>query len=142
MSTSGSSILTDFLVRVFVQFATFNKGAKISLDGGKATMDWIIVDGFKLSTIREQTVHWFHIVVFGDQVYIFSFIFIHPIVALPPSNDISAPLLNLANLTHTYKKILPQKARPALAHDLPKIRKPFDRLSKFRPIIDTKGTTH
>ena len=58
MSTSGSSIpWVDFLVRVFVQFATFNKGAEISLDGGKAMMGWIIVDGFKLSMIRKQTVH-------------------------------------------------------------------------------------
>ena len=42
----------------------------------------------------------------------------------------------------TYKKIRPRNARPARAHGLPKIHKPFDRLPKFRPIIDTTGTTH
>ena len=31
---------------------------------------------------------------------------------------------------------------PACGHGLPKIHKPFDILPKFRPIIDTTGTTH
>ena len=58
MSTGGSSIpWANFLVHVFVQFATFDKGAEIKLEGSKATMGWIIVDGFKLSAIREQTFH-------------------------------------------------------------------------------------
>ena len=31
---------------------------------------------------------------------------------------------------------------PARAHGLPKIHKKFDNIPKFRPIIDTTGTTH
>ena len=42
----------------------------------------------------------------------------------------------------TYKKIRPRNARPARAHGPPKIHKSFDRLPKFRPIIDTTGITH
>ena len=42
----------------------------------------------------------------------------------------------------TYKSIRPQSAKPARAHGLPKIHKPFDNIPKFRPIIDTTGTTH
>ena len=42
----------------------------------------------------------------------------------------------------TYKTIRPQNAKPARAHGLPKIHKAYDRLPKFRPIIDTTGTTH
>ena len=58
MSTGGSSIpWANFLVRVFVHLATFNERAEITLDDSKAAMGWIIVDGFKLSAIREQTVH-------------------------------------------------------------------------------------
>ena len=58
MGPGGCSIpWANFLVRVFAQFAAFNEGAEISLDSSKAAMGWIIVDGLKLSTIREQTVH-------------------------------------------------------------------------------------
>ena len=75
MSTGGSNVpWANVLVRVFLQLATFNEGAEISMDGSKAAIGWIIVDGFELSTIGEQTVHSFHIVVFGDQDYTFSFI--------------------------------------------------------------------
>ena len=42
----------------------------------------------------------------------------------------------------TYQSIRPQSAKPARAHGLPKIHKPFDDIPKFRPIIDTTGTTH
>ena len=42
----------------------------------------------------------------------------------------------------TYQSIRPQSAKPARAHGLPKIHKPFDNIPKFRPIIDTTGTTH
>ena len=41
-----------------------------------------------------------------------------------------------------YKKIRPRNARPARAHGLPKIHKPFDPLPKFSPIIGTTGTSH
>ena len=40
----------------------------------------------------------------------------------------------------SYKNIRPRNAKPARAHGLPKIHKAFDRLPKFRPIIDTTGT--
>ena len=36
----------------------------------------------------------------------------------------------------------PKNAKPAKAHGLPKIHKSFDRIPKFRPIIDTTGSTH
>ena len=36
----------------------------------------------------------------------------------------------------------PKNAKPAKAHGLPKIHKSFDRIPKFRPIIDTAGSTH
>ena len=42
----------------------------------------------------------------------------------------------------TYKNIRPKNAKAARAHGLLKIHKAFDRLPKFRPIIDTTGTTH
>ena len=42
----------------------------------------------------------------------------------------------------TYQSIRPQSAKPARAHSLPEIHKPFDDIPKFRPIIDTTGTTH
>ena len=42
----------------------------------------------------------------------------------------------------TYQMIRPQSAKPARAHGLPKIHKKFDKLPKFRPIINTTGTTH
>ena len=42
----------------------------------------------------------------------------------------------------TYQSIRPQSAKPARAHGLPEIHKPFDDIPKFRPIIDTTGTTH
>ena len=42
----------------------------------------------------------------------------------------------------TYQSIRPQSAKLARAHGLPKIHKPFDDIPKFRPIIDTTGTTH
>ena len=46
MSTGGSSIpWANFLVRVFVQLATFNEGAEISLDGSNVAVGWIIDDG-------------------------------------------------------------------------------------------------
>ena len=36
----------------------------------------------------------------------------------------------------------PKSAEPARAHGLPKIHKEFSNIPKFRPIIDTIGTTH
>ena len=42
----------------------------------------------------------------------------------------------------TYKNIRPKNAKAARAHGLPKIHKAFDRLPKFRPIIDTTVITH
>ena len=36
----------------------------------------------------------------------------------------------------------PKNAKLAKAHGLPKIHKSFDRIPKFRPIIDTTGSTH
>ena len=42
----------------------------------------------------------------------------------------------------SYKNIRPRNAKPARAHGLPKIHKAFHQLPKFRPIIDTTGTTH
>ena len=36
----------------------------------------------------------------------------------------------------------PKHAKPARAHGLPKIHKPYDTLSKFCPIIDTVDSTH
>ena len=41
-----------------------------------------------------------------------------------------------------FKAMRPKNAKPARAHGLPKIHKTYDRLPKFRPIIDTTGTTH
>ena len=38
--------------------------------------------------------------------------------------------------------IRPQAAKPARAHGLPKIHKKFDKIPKFRSIIDTTGITH
>ena len=40
-----------------------------------------------------------------------------------------------------YDEMRPRNARPARAHGLPKIHKNFTNLPKFRPIIDTTGTT-
>ena len=42
----------------------------------------------------------------------------------------------------TYQYLRPQAAKPARAHGLPKIHKSFNKIPKFRPIIDTTGTTH
>ena len=42
----------------------------------------------------------------------------------------------------TYQYLRPQVAKPARAHGLPKIHKSFNKIPKFRPIIDTTGTTH
>ncbi len=42
--------------------------------------------------------------------------------------------------TNTYDHA--QAAKPARAHGLPKIHKSFKQIPKFRPIIDTTGTTH
>ena len=42
----------------------------------------------------------------------------------------------------TYQSIRPQSAKPARAHCLPKIHKPFDDIPKFHPIIHTTATTH
>ena len=36
----------------------------------------------------------------------------------------------------------PQNSKPARAHGLPKIHKRYDNLPKFRPIVDTTGTSH
>ena len=36
----------------------------------------------------------------------------------------------------------PKNEKPAKVHGLPKIHKSFDRIPKFRPIIDTTGSTH
>lgn len=41
-----------------------------------------------------------------------------------------------------FTKLKPRNAKPARAHLLPKIHKEFNNLPKFRPIIDTTGTTH
>jgi hypothetical protein len=41
----------------------------------------------------------------------------------------------------TFQTIRPQAAKPARAHGLPKIHKKFDTIPKFRPIVDTTGTT-
>ena len=43
---------------------------------------------------------------------------------------------------NTFKKILPQSARIARAHGLPKMHKHFDNISSFRQIVNTTGTTH
>ena len=37
--------------------------------------------------------------------------------------------------------VRPKAAKPARAHGLPKIHKKFDKMLKFRPIVDTTGTT-
>ena len=43
----------------------------------------------------------------------------------------------------TFQRLIrPKAAKPARAHGLPKIHKKFDKIPKFRPIIDTTGTTH
>ena len=42
----------------------------------------------------------------------------------------------------TFQQIRPKAAKPARAHGLPKIHKKFDKIPKFRPTIDTTGTTH
>ena len=36
----------------------------------------------------------------------------------------------------------PKNAKPARAHGLPKIHKTFNNIPKFRPIIDTTGSSH
>ena len=41
-----------------------------------------------------------------------------------------------------FDMIKPKNAKPARAHGLPKIHKEFSNIPKFRPIIDTTGTTH
>ena len=41
-----------------------------------------------------------------------------------------------------FDMIRPKNAKPARAHGLAKVHKEFSNISKFRPIIDTTGTTH
>ncbi|XP_066910788.1 uncharacterized protein [Clytia hemisphaerica] len=41
-----------------------------------------------------------------------------------------------------YKEMRPKSAKPARAHGLPKTHKTFETVPKFRPIIDTTGSTH
>ena len=41
-----------------------------------------------------------------------------------------------------YDNMRPVSTKPARAHGLPKIRKTFDDLPPFRPIIDTTGTAY
>lgn len=41
-----------------------------------------------------------------------------------------------------YDRLRPKNAKPARAHGLPKIHKTFENIPKFRPIIDTTGTSH
>ncbi|XP_066926566.1 uncharacterized protein [Clytia hemisphaerica] len=41
-----------------------------------------------------------------------------------------------------YKTMRPKHAKPAHAHGLPKTHKTYQRIPKFRPIIDTTGSTH
>ena len=41
-----------------------------------------------------------------------------------------------------FDMIRPKNAKPARAHGLPNIYKEFSNIPKFRPIIDTTGTTH
>ena len=41
-----------------------------------------------------------------------------------------------------FDMMRPKNAKPARAHGLPKIHKEFLNIPKFRPIIDTTGTTH
>ena len=41
-----------------------------------------------------------------------------------------------------YKQLRPKHANAARAYGLPKTHKEFEQLPKFRPIIDTTGTTH
>ena len=51
-------------------------------------------------------------------------------------------LLNLYSelaFFHLFSMLL---AKPARAHGLPKIHKTFTNIPKFRPIIDTTGSSH
>ena len=41
-----------------------------------------------------------------------------------------------------FDQIRPNNAKPARAHGLPKIYKTFTNIPKFRPIIDTTGSSH
>ena len=72
-----------------------------------------------------------------------------PIKTDPTHRRLSSIQIYLRNLVRrgeldkeSYKNIRPRHAKPARAHGLPKIHKAFDLLPKFRPIIDTTGTTH
>ena len=72
-----------------------------------------------------------------------------PIKTDPIHRRLSSIQIYLRNLVRrgeldkeSYKNIRPRHAKPARAHGLPKIHKAFDLLPKFRPIIDTTGTTH
>ena len=47
-----------------------------------------------------------------------------------------------ARLATDFKTMRPKNTKPARAHGLRKMHKTFDRLPKFRPIIDTTGTTY
>ena len=50
---------------------------------------------------------------------------------------------NLGELSENeFNLCRPKNAKPAKAHDLPKIHKSFDRIPNVRPIIDTTGSTH
>ena len=56
MNTGGSNIpWVNFLVRVFVQLATFNEGAEMSLNSSKAAIGSVFI---VLNFLRsEKTVH-------------------------------------------------------------------------------------
>ena len=52
-------------------------------------------------------------------------------------------LLQKNEITKTeFDLMRPKNAKPARAHGLPKIHKEFLNIPKFRPIIDTTGTSH
>ena len=55
-------------------------------------------------------------------------------------------LRNLCNRgeisTVEFDQMRPNNTKPARAHDLPKIHKTFTNIPKFRPIIDTTGSSH
>ena len=81
-------------------------------------MSGICLNGLKFCTVGKQTIHGLCIILFRN-------------------------LMRRGELDkESYKNIRPRNAKPARAHGLPKIHKAFDRLPKFRPIIDTTGTTH
>ena len=52
-------------------------------------------------------------------------------------------LLKRNEITNAESDMMrPKNAKPGRAHGLPKIHKEFSNIPKFRPIIDTTGTTH